>query len=396
MGTPRRRNVTKAMVSDFVGQAIGDASLMSAAPAASGGAAAILEANGLTKRQSQQLVQMAENQMNSRFSDMWAAFKYVDVDSSGRVNRDEIARALHLWGIHNPHGDLGQAADAIMRACDSDGDGTIDYKEFVQGLARDKFVGAEAPPTRKARSGGDPLADPLSKLHAGVTAEELVNAHGTVRDKLLLRHDTIYKAFKYMDKDGSGFINRKEFEDALRDLNVSIRKPVLDSLIDIIDVEDNDDGDDDNDIGFREFARVMTAADFFKMKALAPRPTSHVMDERERLRVEALEHMRPGVTADSLRKFHEQVKSKILARKGKHTWTETFKLIDADRTGTITREELKNFLKTYNLAMVKENILDTLCDFIDCDNSGSFGYTEFARVLSADDVMQWAPKNAPQ
>ena len=49
---------------------------------------------------------------------------------------------------------------------------------------------------------------------------------------------------------------------------ITLRSQVLDSLLDIIDVEDDDDGEDDHDIGFREFARVMTAADVFKMKAL--------------------------------------------------------------------------------------------------------------------------------
>ena len=73
------------------------------------------------------------------------------------------------------------------------------------------------------------------------------------------------------------------------------RSQVLDSLLDIIDVEDDDDGEDDHDIGFREFARVMTAADVFKMKALAPRPTATHLDEREQARQEALQYLRPGV-----------------------------------------------------------------------------------------------------
>ena len=59
-----------------------------------------------------------------------------------------------------------------------------------------------------------------------MTAEDLVNAHSIVRERLLLKHDTIHKAFKYVDKDGSGFINRAEFEGTLNDLNVHIRKPV--------------------------------------------------------------------------------------------------------------------------------------------------------------------------
>jgi len=302
---------------------------------------------------------------------------------------------LHLWGVNNPNTDgwqgMLQAADAVIKACDHDGDGSIDYKEFVAGLARDKFVGSNHTPKIKTRKVGDPLDDPLSKLKPGVTAEDLVMAHSTVRERLLNKHDTIHKAFKNMDMDGSGFINRSEFEGALKNLNVQLKKPVLDSLLDIIDVEDDDDGGDDHDIGFREFARVMTAADLFKMKALAPRPTSTTVDVREKARRDALQHLRPGVMQEELRKLHEQVRSRITAKYGKHSFSSAFKWIDADRTGSITREEFKEALKQLNLAGVREPILDTLCDFIDQDHSGSFGYSEFARVLSADDVMQMAP-----
>ena len=220
-----------------------------------------------------------------------------------------------------------------------------------------------------------------------------------VRERLLIKYDTIHKAFKYMDMDGSGFINRSEFETALKYLNVNIRKPVLDSLLDIIDVEDDSDdpGADPNehDIGFREFARVFCAADLFKLKALAPRPTNAAMDAREKAKAAAMEHLRPGVLAEELRKFHEQVRSRITAKYGKHSFSSAFKWIDADRTGSITRDEFKEALKQLNLAGVRENILDTLCDFIDQDASGSMGYSEFARVLSADDVMQHAPGQQP-
>ena len=55
------------------------------------------------------------------------------------MNAQELARALHLWGVTNPHKEgwegMVQAAEGIIKACDSDGDGSIDYKEFVNGLA---------------------------------------------------------------------------------------------------------------------------------------------------------------------------------------------------------------------------------------------------------------------
>jgi Ca2+-binding EF-hand superfamily protein len=266
------------------------------------------------------------------------------------------------------------------------------YEEFVEGLARGATGDTSAIPKPKARRVTDPLADPRSYLKPGVTPEDLVAAHTSVRDKLLSKHGTIHKAFKFMDKDGSGFINRAEFEGALRQLNLNLPKAVLDSLMDIIDVEDDDDGDEDHDIAFREFARVMQAADVFKMGVLEPRPDQSKRDlARQTARQEALEHLRPGVTCDELRKYQELVKSKIQAKHKTSAFTSAFKWIDADRTGSITREEFKEALASLNLNMVRPAVLETLCDFIDSDGSGSFGYAEFSRVLAADDVMQMAP-----
>ena len=42
---------------------------------------------------------MAEEGMNSRFSDMFKAFQYVDLDRSGRLSKKELQRALDLWNI---------------------------------------------------------------------------------------------------------------------------------------------------------------------------------------------------------------------------------------------------------------------------------------------------------
>ena len=207
------------------------------------------------------------------------------------------------------------------------------------------------------------------------------------------------------------------------------------------------DGGNDHDIGFKEFARVMQAADVFKMGALAPRPqdSNPLMEAREASRKAALKYLRPGVSQEELRKFQEQVKTKITSKYGKHSFTAAFKWIDADRTGSITRDEFKEAvsgrgastpflcqlccrsssaaaqdasilpppplsllnltpqrpttpyasqLHKLNLAGVKEAILDTLCDFIDSSGDGSFGYREFSRVLSAEDVMQMIPGGA--
>lgn len=377
---------------DPAAPADGSAGGADAAAAAAAKAAVSVRDARLTDK----LVQGVENALNQRFSDMRKAFQYIDVNNDGKVTKDELKRAVHFWNVSNPSGvDMDEVVERVISACDHNADGEMDYKEFINCLARDKFVGAQ-PQTQTfkiKRQTGDPLADPLAKLRDGVTPEELVRAHSTVRDRLLDRYDTILKAFKFMDKDGSGYITRSEFEDAMRKLNITgISKACLDTLLDIIDIEDNDDGGDDHDIGFREFARVMGAADVFKMRALAPRPDSKKAVANENLRMEALGHLRLGVTQEEMRKAQTTIKEKISAKHGKHAFTNAFKWMDKDRTGSITREEFKQALYELNLGMaIRDDIINNLCDFIDVDKSGSFGYREFARVLAADDVMAMAP-----
>lgn len=83
-----------------------------------------------------EMVDRATEAINSRFSDMFKAFQFADMDRSGTLDKAEIRRALELWGLGR---DLIDDAtlDGLIHACDNDGDGQIDYKEFVDALARD-------------------------------------------------------------------------------------------------------------------------------------------------------------------------------------------------------------------------------------------------------------------
>jgi hypothetical protein len=85
-----------------------------------------------------QIVSMAESGLNSRFTDMYKAFQYVDLDRSGRLSKKEIARALDLWNV--PMDD--HKLDLLLERCDADGDGGISYEEFVDVLARETVAPA--------------------------------------------------------------------------------------------------------------------------------------------------------------------------------------------------------------------------------------------------------------
>ena len=69
------------------------------------------------------------------------------------------------------------------------------------------------------------------------------------------------------------------------------------------------------------------------------------------------------------------------------TITKAFKFIDADRTGILEREEMKRLVTEFNMVGVRDEVFETLLDFIDVEGDGEIKYAEFARVLTADDVM---------
>jgi len=81
---------------------------------------------------------MAQEGLNSRYSDMYKAFQFVDLDRSGRLSKKEIARALDLWNVPMS----SQQLDTLLAACDQDGDGGISYEEFVDKLGRDTVAPA--------------------------------------------------------------------------------------------------------------------------------------------------------------------------------------------------------------------------------------------------------------
>ena len=123
------------------------------------------------QQQLKSLMWMAEEGLNSRFSDMYKAFQYVDLDRSGRLSRSEIKRALDMWNVPLSDDNL----DLLLGDCDQDGDGGVSYEEFVDKLAR----GTVAPAAMGKRG-------MQSKEAMGVDAQEMLAkqlGHKSAADK---------------------------------------------------------------------------------------------------------------------------------------------------------------------------------------------------------------------
>jgi len=94
------------------------------------------EAIGSANLKTKDIVNLASSAMTSRFTDMYKAFQYLDTDRSGLIGEKELRRALVLWNIPV------NSVDALVKACDQDGNGEISYEEFVDALARETVSNA--------------------------------------------------------------------------------------------------------------------------------------------------------------------------------------------------------------------------------------------------------------
>jgi Ca2+-binding EF-hand superfamily protein len=260
------------------------------------------------KLKSSSFVKGAADALNSRFSDMFKAFQYVDLDRSGTLDEKEITRALDLWNIPMDQAKLRD----LIAACDNDGDGEVDYKEFVDVLARDTVAPAamakrsaqpvhaasavqhvarpdhRAPPAlanaatrlstaqpataffiakQNERAGG--MARPassstMSSLTRSRSAVELRSASSVharpskpsafvrgAADALNSRFSDMFKAFQYIDLDRSGTLDFAEIKRALNLWNIPIDEAKLHELIATCD------HDGDGEVDYKEFVDVL-------------------------------------------------------------------------------------------------------------------------------------------
>lgn len=126
-------------------------------------------------------------------------FQSIDKDNSGTISLKELQEAMDQWGQTISTTDLLE----VMKSADVDGDGQIDYNEFVAATMN------------------------ISKLE---------------KDEL------IQKTFMEMDKDGNGTLTVNEIKDALAKFGLTE---------DIEEIIKQADTDNDGQINYREFQAMM-------------------------------------------------------------------------------------------------------------------------------------------
>merc|ERR1711959_468946 len=72
----------------------------------------------------------------------WAAFRVFDLDGNGKITRDELAKVIaDSATFEEALGMQREEIDRIIMEADADGDGEIDFEEFVAVMRKDDTGG---------------------------------------------------------------------------------------------------------------------------------------------------------------------------------------------------------------------------------------------------------------
>ncbi|XP_048555752.1 calcium-dependent protein kinase 19-like [Triticum urartu] len=144
---------------------------------------------------------IASNLNEEEIKGLKQMFMNMDTDNSGTITYEELKAGLAKLGSKLSEAEVKQ----LMDAADVDGNGSIDYVEFITA---------------------------------------------TMHRHKLERDEHLFKAFQYFDKDNSGFITRDELETALIEHEMGDADTIKDIISEV-------DTDNDGRINYEEFCAMM-------------------------------------------------------------------------------------------------------------------------------------------
>ena len=151
---------------------------------------------------------------SGQFADYKQVFNALDENEDGIIDHDEFQHCMAALRVRLAPGDI----TPLMNKFDITRDGVIDINEFVHFME-------SAPKPRRQLASKESLAFFLgdSKLDASVynAARKLRYTFQTLKKQHYMAYKDI---FAKMDADGSGFINKQEFQRALVEMNIDLTK----------------------------------------------------------------------------------------------------------------------------------------------------------------------------
>ena len=231
--------------------------------------AAVAAKSGPTDEDVEYWFKIMQEKMTTRFSELRRAFRALDEDASGNLDRAEFKGVLTMFNLGIPD----DVVEKLIDLADFDGDGSINYAEFARIFTAENVLdmkktlsavetdGSYAAKMRyKMQHGGDKSIDKetgenVRLRRTGPGLAKMRKAHKTLRTLILQRYATLKEAFRAIDTDNSGLARRAEIRTFLGRLSKSIPDGVISGLISYVDT----DGDTKT-LSEKEFITMMGEA----------------------------------------------------------------------------------------------------------------------------------------
>lgn len=173
--------------------------------------------------------------------EMERLFATYDEDNDGHISRRELGSVMQKLGMEATDEEL----NCMLRSVDKNGDGLVDFEEFVDFQASLSVAAGNVASTL-AGAGNSEVGN--SEANGGI------QMNGSTSDD----DDHLQEAFDVFDKDKDGFICVKELYSVLRSLGISANTTITSCQNMISAVDRNGDGL----VDFMEFKDLMTDESF--------------------------------------------------------------------------------------------------------------------------------------
>ncbi|CAH8256181.1 unnamed protein product [Arabidopsis lyrata] len=157
---------------------------------------------------------IAQNLKEEELKGLKTMFANMDTDKSGTITYEELKTGLEKLGSRLTETEVKQ----LLEDADVDGNGTIDYIEFISA---------------------------------------------TMNRFRVEREENLFKAFQHFDKDNSGFISRQELETAMKEYNMGDDTMIKEIISEV-------DADNDGSINYQEFCNMMRSCSKSHQTKLVP------------------------------------------------------------------------------------------------------------------------------
>ncbi|CAM9129165.1 unnamed protein product [Discosporangium mesarthrocarpum] len=320
--------------------------------------------------------------------DVGAAFNYFDTDGDGNIEYEEFVNTLKTL-------DIGLSDDQIfelMRGLDKDCDSTIDLQEFASRFEAvftrlNAKQDAEISNAIKSRRCSLILTPDQDKLMVELIA------------KILKKHRTMDRAFSAFNSEGKDQFTYEELATHLKNVGGEFDRATLISLIEDIDT------DNDKLINKAEFKRAFRVTDrrgSTGRRSTLIHETDDLMARLNKTENEnALSDSSAGSSEDDADQgrimqdvgWQEGVIQSVsnFMFQNRNQLASTFRQFDVDNSGEIDREEFRTGMRAMNKVFASpltDDQIDMIMDALDTDGDGSLTYKEFLEGFTVIDTAK--------